>query len=204
MSAARNIAMVGALALTACGMAAAGVEIGAPAPDFTLESSDAATVSLADYRGQYVVLEWTNHDCPYVRKHYESGNMQALQREATEQGITWLTIISSAPGKQGHVDAAQANSLTASRDAAPDAVLFDSNGDVGNAYAAKTTPHMYIVDPQGRLIYQGGIDDKPTSRKADIETATNYVRKALGEALAGEQVVNAVTRPYGCSVKYKS
>ena len=204
MNTTRCILVAGALALAICGVATAEVEIGAPAPGFALKSSDGATVSLADYKGGYVVLEWTNHDCPYVRKHYESGNMQALQREAREQDVTWLTIISSAPGTQGYVDAAQANALIESRDAAPVAVLFDPEGDVGKAYGAKTTPHMYIIDPEGELIYQGGIDDKPTSRKADIEEATNYVRKALGEALSGEQVVNAVTRPYGCSVKYKS
>jgi peroxiredoxin len=204
MTLTRHFLVAGALALAGCGMATAEVEIGALAPGFALQSSDGETVRLADFSDGYVVLEWTNHDCPYVRKHYDAGNMQALQREAGEQGVSWLTIISSAPGKQGHVDAAQANALTESRDAAPTAVLFDPDGEVGKAYGAKTTPHMYIIDPQGRLIYQGGIDDKPTSRQADIETATNYVRKALGEALSGKEVVDAVTRPYGCSVKYKS
>jgi hypothetical protein len=149
-----------------------------------------------------VVLEWTNHDCPFVVKHYKSGNMQAQQKELTGKGAVWLTIVSSAPGKQGHVDAARANELTKTRGAAPSAVLLDPAGDAGRKYEAKTTPHMYIVAPDGKLIYMGGIDSIPSSDQADIPKATPYVKVALAEAMAGKPVTEASTKPYGCSVKY--
>lgn len=182
--------------------ALAGVQVGRPAPDFTGTDSSGKTHRLSDYRGRTVVLEWTNHDCPYVRKHYGSGNMQALQREATAQGVVWLSVISSAPGKQGYVSGAEADALTAARKAAPSAVILDPEGKIGRLYGAKTTPHMYIVDPSGTLVYMGGIDDRPTADPADIEGAHNYVRAALAELAAGRPVSDAVTRPYGCSVKY--
>jgi len=178
------------------------VEIGKPAPGFTLPDSNGNQQSLAAHRGSYVVLEWTNHDCPFVRKHYGTGNMQKLQKDATKSGIVWFSIISSAPGEQGHVSSEQANALTRDRDASPSAVLLDPGGNVGKMYGARTTPHMYIVDPQGMLIYMGGIDDKPSTRPSDVETARNYVRVALAEAMDGKPVSEAVTRPYGCSVKY--
>lgn len=203
----RNAAgrLAGLIALTALAAAApfaGAVTVGEPAPEFSATGTDGKTYSLSDFRGKVVVLEWTNHKCPYVRKHYDSGNMQALQRAATDDGVVWLTVISSAPGKQGHVSAEEADRLTASRDAAPTQVLLDPEGDVGLKYRAKTTPHMYIVDADGTLVYQGGIDDRPTANKADVDGAHNYVRAALTEVAAGEPVSDSDTRPYGCSVKY--
>ena len=177
--------------------------IGEPAPDFTLVDTNGETHTLSAYRGQRVILEWTNHDCPYVRKHYGTGNMQALQREATEAGTIWLSIISSAPGRQGFVSGEEANALTASRAAAPTAVLFDPEGGVGRAYDARTTPHMYIIDPDGVLRYMGAIDDQPTTRRASVEIANNYVRQALAELDAGEEISISETTAYGCSIKYR-
>lgn len=164
--------------------------------------SHGITHKLSDYRGKIVVLEWTNHECPFVRKHYETGNMQALQKSATEADVVWLSVISSAPGTQGHVSAAEANTLTTVRQASPTAVLLDPEGVVGHLYDARTTPHMYIINPEGSLVYMGGIDDKPSTRHADVETATNYVRVALDEVRSAKVVSTPVTRPYGCSVKY--
>lgn len=184
------------------GVAAAAPEVGKAAPAFTGTDTTGKTWNLADLRGTPVILEWTNHDCPYVVKHYESGNMQALQQEATAAGYTWLSVISSAPGKQGHVSADQADELTESRGAAPTAVLLDPEGNIGKAYGARTTPHMYVIDADGTLVYMGGIDDKPTTKVADVEGAENYVRLAMADLAAGEPVGKAVTRPYGCSVKY--
>jgi peroxiredoxin len=189
-------------ALMTAAASAAAPEVGKPAPDFTGTDTAGKTWDLADLRGTPVILEWTNHDCPYVVKHYESGNMQALQQEAAEAGYTWLSVISSAPGKQGHVSAAQADELTESRGAAPTAVLLDPEGNIGKAYGARTTPHMFVIDADGTLVYMGGIDDKPTTNIADVEGAQNYVRLAMADLAAGEPVGNAVTRPYGCSVKY--
>jgi peroxiredoxin len=182
--------------------AGAAAKVSEPAPAFTAASSTGGTVSLAQFKGKVVVLEWTNHDCPYVRKHYESGNMPALQREAASQGVVWLSIISSAPGEQGHVSPAQANDLTTSRNAAPAAVLLDPKGTVGKQYGATNTPHMYVIDKAGVLVYAGAIDDKPTARTSDIQGANNYVRAALQAVLAGRPVKTPVTRAYGCTVKY--
>ena len=165
-------------------------------------ASNGKTVKLSDFRGKTVVLEWTNDGCPYVKKHYGSGNMQSLQKDAAARGAVWLTIVSSAPGKQGYVDGAGANALTASRGAAPAAVLLDAQGAVGHLYDARTTPHMFIVNAEGTLVYMGGIDDKATTEAGDIAGAKNYVRAALDEIAAGKPVAEAVTRPYGCSVKY--
>jgi hypothetical protein len=137
-----------------------------------------------------------------VRKHYESGNMQALQKETTAQGVVWLSIISSAPGEQGHVSAGQANELTLKRGAAPTAVLLDPQGAVGKLYGATNTPHMYVIDPAGKLVYAGAIDDRPTTRKGDLTGASNYVRAALQAVTAGQSVKTPVTRAYGCTVKY--
>ncbi|MFO1419486.1 MAG: redoxin domain-containing protein [Candidatus Competibacteraceae bacterium] len=190
-----------AFALYATGASAA-VRVGEPAPDFAGADTQGKTHRLADYRGKTVVLEWTNHDCPYVRKHYGAGNMQAQQREAAAQGAIWLSVISSAPGEQGHVSPAEADRLTQSRKAAPHAVLLDSEGRIGRAYGAKTTPHMYIIDETGRLAYMGGIDSVTTADPADIPQATQYVRVALQERAAGKPISAPVTRPYGCSVKY--
>ena len=190
-----------AFALCAAGASAA-VRVGEPAPDFAGVDTQGKTHRLADYRGKTVVLEWTNHDCPYVRKHYGAGNMQAQQREAAARGAVWLSVISSAPGEQGHVAPAEADRLTRSREAAPHAVLLDPEGRIGRAYGAKTTPHMYIIDETGRLVYMGGIDSVTTADPADIPKATQYVRVALQERAAGKPISAPVTRPYGCSVKY--
>ena len=189
------------LALVA-GSASAALRVGEPAPDFEGADTKGKTHRLTDYRGKTLVLEWTNHDCPYVRKHYGSGNMQAQQREAAEQGVVWLSVISSAPGKQGNVSPARADELTESREASPLAVILDPSGGIGHAYGAKTTPHMYIVDESGKLIYMGGIDSIATADANDIPRATQYVRAALREMADGKPVSNPVTRPYGCSVKY--
>lgn len=185
-------------------LANAGVKVDKLAPNFNLTDSKGNTVSLSDYQGKYVVLEWTNHLCPYVKKHYESDNMQALQRKYTEKDVVWLSIISSAPGKQGYVDSSEAEALTASRNAAPTHVLFDPEGDVGKMYGAKTTPHMYIIDPKGELRYAGGIDSIKSARQSDIPKAVNYVDESLTSLLNGDGVKKKLTPPYGCSVKYKS
>ena len=184
------------------GSAVAAPRVGEPAPDFTGVDTQGKTHRLADYRGKTVVLEWTNHDCPYVRKHYGAGNLQEQQREAAAQGVIWLSVISSAPGQQGHVSPAAADELTRSRKAAPHAVLLDPEGRIGRAYEAKTTPHLYIIDEAGKLVYMGGIDSLATADPADIAKATQYVRVALKERAAGQPISAPVTRPYGCSVKY--
>lgn len=195
-----SLLIAGAFATTL----SAAPQVGQPAPAFTATDTNGQTHSLSDFRGKTVVLEWTNHGCPYVKKHYETGNMQALQRDATGDGIVWLSVISSAPGTQGHVSPAQADELTRSRDAAPTAVLVDPEGKVGKAYDARTTPHMYVINPEGTLMYMGAIDDRPTARHADIEGARNYVREALAAMEEGADIPEQVTRAYGCSVKYGS
>lgn len=176
--------------------------VGQPAPDFTATDSNGVSQRLSAQRGSIVVLEWTNHDCPFVRKHYDTNNMQALQKEAKTQNVVWWSVISSAPGNQGYVSPAEANALTARRNAEPAAVLLDTEGKVGRLYGARTTPHLYIIDPQGKLVYMGGIDDNPSANPADVKTATNYVRVALAALKNGQPVNPASTRPYGCSVKY--
>lgn len=188
--------------LYACGSGAA-LRVGEPAPGFEGVDTGGNVHRLADYRGKTVVLEWTNHDCPYVRKHYGAGNMQAQQREAAAQGVVWLSIISSAPGKQGHVSPEAAEELTRKRKAAPLAVILDSEGRIGRAYHARTTPHMFIIDATGVLVYMGGMDSISTASPDDIPQATQYVRVALQELAAGKPVSTPVTRPYGCSVKYQ-
>lgn len=182
--------------------AATAATVGQPAPAFTLLDSTGKTRSLADYAGKTVVLEWTNHDCPFVKKHYGTDNMQAQQRDATADDIVWLTINSSAPGQQGHVDGAAAERVRSNAKAAQTAYLLDPSGTAGRAYGAKTTPHMYIIDPDGVLRYAGGIDSIPSPNPADIAKATQYVPQALAELAAGQPVSVAVTRPYGCAVKY--
>ena len=181
---------------------AAVAKVGEPAPAFTVNATTGSPVSLASYKGKVVVLEWTNHDCPYVRKHYETGNMQALQKETTAQAVVWLTVISSSPGTQGYVTAKQADELTTSRKASPTSVLLDPTGVAGKAYGATNTPHMYLIDKNGLLVYAGAIDDRPTTRRADVQGAQNYVRAALEDVAAGRAVRTPVTRAYGCTVKY--
>ena len=197
-----SAALAGTSLIVSRHAAAAAATVGVPAPAFTLVSSAGPSVNLADQRGKVVVLEWTNHDCPYVRKHYETQNMQTLQKEATGQGIVWLSIISSAPGTQGYVNASEANELTKTRGAVPSAVLFDPTGATGKAYGATNTPHMYVVTREGVLVYAGAIDDKPTTRRGDVQGAQNYVRAALASVAAGQPVKVPVTRAYGCTIKY--
>jgi AhpC/TSA family len=199
----RNIALPLVFGLCLAGSAAA-AEIGAAAPQFTGTTSTGQKISLNDFAGKTVVLEWTNDGCPYVRKHYGTGNMQALQKEATAEGVVWLSVISSAPGKQGYVTGPQADELTKTRGAAPSYVVLDPQGTIGKAYEAKTTPHMFIVDGKGILRFAGGIDDKPTTNPSSVKDARNYVREALADLKAGKPI--AVTDPesYGCSIKYGS
>jgi AhpC/TSA family len=192
---------IGLLSLLA--IAASAAKVGDPAPDFTATDSNGQSRHLADYKGKYVVLEWHNQGCPYTRKHYAGGNMQALQKEWTGKGVVWFTVISSAPGAQGYVTAAEENDYVKKMNAAPTAVLLDPDGRLGHLYAAKTTPHMFIIDPNGALIYNGAIDDHPTAEQSDIPNSKNYVSAALTEAMSGKKVSDAATRPYGCSVKYK-
>ncbi len=184
--------------------AAAQALIGAAAPAFTLTDSNGRNLSLADFKGKTVVLEWTSHECPYVGKHYRGNNMQALQKKWTGQGVVWLSVISSAPGQPGYVSPQQANKLTADRGAAPTAVLFDPTGKVGHAYGARTTPHMYVINGEGALVYKGGIDDQPTARLQDLKSAKNFVDQALSEISQGKPVSVTASRAYGCSIKYGS
>jgi peroxiredoxin len=177
-------------------------KVGAPAPAFTGTSIVAQDISLAQYQGKYVVLQWHNKDCPYVRAHYDSGNMQKLQKEWTGKGIIWLTIISSAARKQGHVDAKGAEADVLDTGAAPTATILDPAGTIGRAYRAQTTPHMFVIDPQGTLIYDGAIDNRATTSKANVGGSINYVSLALTEAMVGKPLSHPTSRPYGCTVKY--
>ena len=183
-------------------LAAEAPKVGASAPGFSLPDSHGKTHSLGDFQGKYVVLEWFNPGCPFVQKHYKSENMQALQKEFTGKGVAWLTIDSSAEGTQGYLTPAAANKQMADWQMNPSALLLDPDGKVGHEYAATNTPHMYVIDPSGKLIYSGAIDDKPTARPADIQGATNYVQAALSEAMAGKPVTTPNSRAYGCSIKY--
>lgn len=181
---------------------ASSVTVGQPAPAFTAKDTNGKTVSLADLKGKTVVLEWSNHDCPFVRKHYSGNNMQALQKKWTAQNVVWLTIVSSPEGEQGYVNPAQANKLTTDRGAAPSSVLLDPKSQIARAYGAQVTPHMYVIDKTGKLAYAGGIDDKPSTRIDDLASAKNYVDAALSELAQGKAVSTATSRPYGCTVKY--
>ncbi|MGE3146681.1 MAG: thioredoxin family protein [Pseudorhodoplanes sp.] len=201
-----GIAFASALAFVATGAVghAAELKIGDTSPDFTIVNSDNKPVKLSDFRGKTVVLEWTNDGCPYVRKHYGTGNMQALQKKWTDQGVVWLSVISSPPGEQGYAEGPRANQLTAERKASPTAVLLDPKQQVARAYGAMATPTMYVINGDGKFAYMGAIDDKPTSRPADVEGAKNYVDQALAEIKAGKAVSTTTTRAYGCVVKYTS
>ncbi|HET7525869.1 MAG TPA: redoxin domain-containing protein [Burkholderiaceae bacterium] len=194
------IAALCSLAFTAASSALAqGTSVGSAAPAFATKDLSGKTIALADFKGKYVVLEWTNPDCPYVRKHYNSGNMPATQKQAMAKGAVWLSVSTG----DTHT-ASELLSWQQTKGAVPTATLADADGKLARAYGAKTTPHMYIVDPHGTLIYAGAIDSKPSSNPADIQTATNYVDQALGEAMAGKSVSRATTQAYGCSVKYPS
>jgi hypothetical protein len=178
------------------------LQIGRPAPAFTATDSKGSSLSLSQYRGKTVVLEWTNAECPYTRKHYTSGNMQGIQTLAQKDGVIWLTVISSAPGKQGYVNGPAADALTQSRGAVPTAVVLDPSGAVGRLYGAKTTPHMFVIDKNGALQYMGGIDSIATADVSDIAKAEPYLREAMLDVVQGRPVAHPVTKPYGCSVKY--
>lgn len=179
-------------------------EVGKAAPDFSLVSTTGKKVSLSQFKGKLVVLEWLNHGCPFVKKHYRSMNMQALQKKYTAKGVVWLSVVSSAPGRQGFFEDGKANEMTKSMKASPTAVLKDPSGRVGKLYKAMTTPHMYVIDKKGTLRYAGAIDSIRSANPEDVKKAVNYVSKALGELMAGKEVSTPKTRPYGCSVKYAS
>lgn len=197
---------VGCVALAAASLPlnaiAQAPRVGEPAPQFTATDSRGQTESLSQFKGKFVVLEWHNNGCPYTIKHYESGNMQSLQKEWTAKGVVWFTVISSAPGTQGYVTASQENAYMAKMHASPTAALLDPTGKLGHLYDAKTTPQMIVIDPSGKLIYDGAIDNRPTPDQEDIKGADNYLNDALTAAMAGKQVAVNHTRPYGCSVKY--
>jgi peroxiredoxin len=200
------IAIIAALLVGLIGIfdsaAGAAPQIGQAAPDFTAVDARGNPIHLREYRGKIVVLEWTNADCPYTHKHYSSGNMQSVQELAQNNGIVWLSVISSAPGKQGYVNGAAAEALTVARHAVPTAVLLDPTGSVARLYAAKTTPHMFVIDKDGMLRYTGGIDSIATTDAADIARAEPYLKEAMLAVAAGDPVPHPVTKPYGCSVKY--
>jgi peroxiredoxin len=177
--------------------------VGTTAPDFSLTDSKGKTQSVSQYKGKYVVLEWFNPDCPFVKKHYGSGNMQKLQEEFAAKGVTWLTIDSSAPGLEGSLTAEQAEKKIAEWKTKQTALVLDPDGKAGRSYGAKNTPHMFVINPEGKIIYEGAIDSKATPNPSDIAGSTNYVKVALEESMAGKTVSNANTKPYGCSVKYK-
>jgi peroxiredoxin len=196
------------MAALSCGMLLvatalfAAPQIGEKAPDFTLTDTEGRSHSLADFRGKHVVLEWINHGCPFVKKHYDSGNMQALQKRFTDEGVVWLAINTSKSGEQGNMSPEEWKKASAEKKAAHTSVLLDPDGKVGRAYEAKVTPHMFIIDPEGTLIYNGAIDSIRSADRADVEKAENYVVKALTASKEGRPIERAVTQPYGCAVKY--
>ncbi|MCU4181317.1 redoxin domain-containing protein [Bosea sp. BH3] len=196
-----GLALAG-LSLTAGAALADGPRVGAPAPAFQAVDADGKTRNLSEFAGKTVILEWTNHDCPYVRKHYNSATMQTLQKDMAKEGIVWLSVISSPVGEQGHVEGAKAKELSAQRNAAPAGILLDPKSGMARAYAAQTTPHMYIIDPKGTLAYMGAIDDKPSASASSLTGAKSYVRQAVAELKAGKSVSEASTKAYGCVVKY--
>lgn len=195
------VALLATVPLTAAGPVQA-PEIGEPAPTFTLPDTNGETHALEDYRGEWVVLEWLNYGCPYVQKHYRTGNIPSQQEKWRGRGVVWLAIVSSAPGKQGYYEPAEMNEQNEQWGSNAAAVLLDPDGVVGMKYEARTTPHMFVINPEGDLVYMGGIDDVPTARDGDLERATQLADQALTQAMAGEEVSQPTSRPYGCSVKY--
>jgi hypothetical protein len=191
-----------ALILATLTLPALAVAPGTPAPDFKGTDSNGTQHTLSEYRGKFVVLEWANQGCPYDRKHYLSGHIESQQRDWTAKGVVWLSVISSAPGEQGYVTLSEENDYLKTMHAAPTAALLDPTSTIARLYEAKTTPHIFIIDPTGKLIYQGALDDKPTTEQADLKGARNYLNETLTAAMAGKPVPVASTRPYGCSVKY--
>ena len=201
------LALVASTTATACSDSEAAPvpdspPVNQPAPAFTVTDTRGTTHSLDSYRGKWVVLEWFNHDCPYTKKHYKTDNMQALQREYTAKGVVWISVVSSAPGKQGYGSTADVDRLTTEKKASPSFVVRDTAGVLGRMYGARNTPHLFAIDPQGVLRYAGAIDDRPTSKTKDVEGAKNYLRAALDAGLAGQPIAVATTQPYGCDVKY--
>lgn len=190
------------LLLAAFTRSAAALPPNSQAPDFRGTDSNGAAHSLSDYRGKFVVLEWANRGCPYEQKHYKSGNMESLQKQWTSKGVVWLSILSDAPGEQGYVTPAQENDYLKTMKASPTAALLDPTGTIGRLYEARTTPHMFVIDPSGKIVYQGAIDDQPTPDPASLAKAHNYLNDALNAAMTGKAVSTPVTRPYGCSVHY--
>jgi peroxiredoxin len=195
--------LAAAALLSMASLAHAAATVGQKAPDFSAKDASGKTVNLADFKGKTVVLEWVNPGCPYVRKHYSGGNMQATQKDAVSQGVVWLAVNSTETGHSDYLSPAQLQSWMTEQKAAATHTLMDASGSIGQQYAARTTPHMYIINPQGNLVYAGGIDSIASANPADIKNATNYIKQSLGETLAGKPISNAQTRPYGCSVKYK-
>ena len=186
-------------------LATTSVKNGDTAPSFTLLNQDNKTVSLDEFKGKKIILEWTNHDCPFVKRHYDTTNMQTIQKDMTDNEIIWLSIISSAEGKQGHVSKEQAKELTLKRNAHPTHVLLDTKGNVGRMFSAKTTPHMFVIDELGKVRYQGAIDNLGNTGalfSTDLSKAKNYVKNAVNQLMSGEEVKDKKTRPYGCSIKY--
>jgi peroxiredoxin len=194
--------LAAALALTAPG-ALANVAAGQAAPDFTLSDIQGKKRSLSDYKGKYVVLEWFNSECPFVQKHYESGNMQSLQKRYADKGVVWLTVNSTSPDSSNYRDPKRSQEIVKEWKINSTALMLDPDGTVGKTYGARTTPHMWVIDPHGKVIYAGGIDDRATFRTADVQGAKNFVATALDESMAGKPVGTAAAAPYGCSVKYK-
>ena len=192
------------LALGSAFTAAAQAVVNRPAPAFSARDATGKTVSLADFKGKHVVLEWVNPGCPFVQKHYNSANMPATQKDAMAKGVVWLSVSSTAKDAGDYLPPAELAAWLQSKSASPTAVLMDEDGKIGRSYGARTTPHMYLIDPQGKLVYAGAIDSKPSANPADIKTATNYVKQAIGEALAGKPISQATTQAYGCSIKYPS
>jgi peroxiredoxin len=193
-----------AATLFASGAAIAAATVGQPAPAFSVADTSGKTVNLADFKGKYVVMEWVNPGCPFVVKHYGASNMQAAQKDAGAKGVVWLTVSSTAPGSSDYKKPAELGKWMQQQGGAPSATLMDDDGKIGRAFGAKATPHTFVIDPQGRVIYAGAIDSKPTANPADIAGATNYVRAALAESMAGKPVSTPTTQAYGCSVKYSS
>ncbi len=198
----RHTVMAATLVLAAT-TAQAAPAVGQPAPDFSARDTAGKSVRLSDFRGKTVVLEWTNPGCPFVRKHYDSGNLPATQKGAVDQGVVWLAVNSTEKAASDYLEPAQLTGWLKERKAVPTAVLMDEDGTIGRAYGARTTPHLYIVNAQGTLAYAGAIDSIPSARPADIDKATNYVKAALGDIAAGKPVAAATTQPYGCTIKYK-
>lgn len=196
--------MIVLLVLCVASFSALAVETNKAAPDFDIISSTSAKsgLKLSSYKGKVVVLEWLNHGCPFVRKHYDTGNMQALQKKYTAKNVVWLSVISSAPGKQGHVNIEEAKADAKKNNAGASDIILDADGKIGMLYGAKTTPHMYVINKEGILVYQGAIDDKPDADKESVAGAKNYVAEALDSVLAGKPVIQATTKSYGCGVKY--